>query len=135
MKGVEQVGWRFVAFVRLVPLFPFNVLNYTLGFTRIKLLHYIIASYICILPAAITYTCLEYAGRETIAGGEGMMQKVLLALSILAVVSFIPRIIARLREGPKLTVEELHTQMQGSNTPLILDARTAEEYVGEERAL
>jgi uncharacterized membrane protein YdjX (TVP38/TMEM64 family) len=28
INGVENEGWRFVAFVRLVPLFPFNLLNY-----------------------------------------------------------------------------------------------------------
>jgi uncharacterized membrane protein YdjX (TVP38/TMEM64 family) len=32
--GVEQEGWRFVAFVRLVPVFPFTLLNYALGLTR-----------------------------------------------------------------------------------------------------
>ena len=37
VEGVEAEGWRFVAFVRLVPLFPFNLLNYTLGLTRIRL--------------------------------------------------------------------------------------------------
>ncbi|WP_338063196.1 TVP38/TMEM64 family protein [endosymbiont of Riftia pachyptila] len=30
-EGVENEGWRFVAFVRLVPLFPFNLLNYAVG--------------------------------------------------------------------------------------------------------
>jgi uncharacterized membrane protein YdjX (TVP38/TMEM64 family) len=34
--GVERAGWRFVAFVRLVPLFPFNLLNYALGLTRLS---------------------------------------------------------------------------------------------------
>jgi len=27
IDGVEAEGWRFVAFTRLVPLFPFNLLN------------------------------------------------------------------------------------------------------------
>ncbi|WPL16611.1 SNARE associated Golgi protein [Thiorhodovibrio winogradskyi] len=31
MQGVEAEGWRFVAFTRLVPLFPFNLLNYALA--------------------------------------------------------------------------------------------------------
>jgi uncharacterized membrane protein YdjX (TVP38/TMEM64 family) len=69
--GVEGEGWRFVAFVRLVPLFPFNLLNYALGLTRIRLLHYLVATYVCMLPGAFAYTCLGYAGRETVAGGEG----------------------------------------------------------------
>lgn len=96
--GVEAEGWRFVAFVRLVPLFPFNVLNYALGLTRIKLSHYIITSYLAMLPGALAYTYLGYAGREAVAGGEGLIQKVLLALALLAVVSFLPRLISRLRQ-------------------------------------
>ena len=31
IDGVENEGWRFVAFTRLVPLFPLNLLNYALG--------------------------------------------------------------------------------------------------------
>src|SRR4030065_574344 len=44
INGVEAEGRRFVAFVRLVPLFPFNLLNYALGLTRIRLLHYVVTS-------------------------------------------------------------------------------------------
>lgn len=61
-QGVEEEGWRFVAFVRLVPLFPFNLLNYALGLTRIRFSHYLLASYICMLPGALAYTYLGYAG-------------------------------------------------------------------------
>lgn len=100
-QGVEGEGWRFVAFVRLVPLFPFNLLNYALGLTRIKLSHYIIASYLCMLPGAIAYTYLGYAGREAIAGNEDAIQIGLLALALLAMVSFLPRLIRRLRQSPR----------------------------------
>ncbi|MBD3609023.1 MAG: VTT domain-containing protein [Gammaproteobacteria bacterium] len=131
-KGVEQEGWRFVAFVRLVPLFPFNALNYALGLTRIKLSHYLIASYICMLPGAIAYTYLGYAGREAMSGGEGLMQKILLALALLAVVSFLPRIIGRLREGPKFTTDELKQRLEQADKPLVLDVRVVDEYVGEQ---
>ncbi len=96
-EGVEKEGWRFVAFVRLVPLFPFNLLNYALGLTRIKFLHYLIATYICMLPGAIAYTYLGYAGREAVSGNEGLIQKGLLALGLLALVAFLPRFINRLR--------------------------------------
>ena len=37
INGVEGDGWRFVAFVRRVPLFPFKLLNYALGLTRLRL--------------------------------------------------------------------------------------------------
>ena len=35
-QGVDKHGWKIVAFTRLIPLFPFNLLNYALGLTRIK---------------------------------------------------------------------------------------------------
>ncbi len=98
-QGVEQEGWRFVAFVRLVPVFPFNILNYALGVTRIQLSHYVIASYICMLPGTIAYTYLGYVGRTAIEGGEAIVQKILLALALLALTAFLPRLIRRIREG------------------------------------
>lgn len=129
--GVEGEGWRFVAFVRLVPLFPFNLLNYALGLTRIKFLHYLIATYVCMLPGAFAYTYLGYAGREAVAGGEGLIQKGLLALALLAVVAFLPRIISRFRQGPTLSIEELNERMNRGDELLLLDVRTTDDYQGE----
>jgi uncharacterized membrane protein YdjX (TVP38/TMEM64 family)/rhodanese-related sulfurtransferase len=132
INGVEGEGWRFVAFVRLVPLFPFNLLNYALGLTRLRLLPYIIATYIFMLPGAIAYTYLGYAGREAVAGGEGMIQKGLLALALLAVVAFLPRLIGTLRRGPMLETDEFRRRRETDKDLLVLDVRTAEDFVGEQ---
>ena len=53
VDGVEAEGWRFVALMRLVPLVPFNLLNYALGLTRISLRAYVVASAVCMLPGAM----------------------------------------------------------------------------------
>jgi len=132
INGVEGEGWRFVAFVRLVPLFPFNLLNYALGLTRLRLLHYIIATYLFMLPGAIAYTYLGYAGREAVAGGEGMIQKGLLALALLAVVAFLPRVIGNLRRGPMMETEEFRQRLDTDKNLLVLDVRTSEDFVGEQ---
>ena len=101
IAGVEAEGWRFVAFVRLVPLFPFNLLNYALGLTRIPLAHYVVASLICMAPGTIAFTYLGYAGREAFAGGETLVRTGLIALGLLALAAFIPRIVRRIRAaGP-----------------------------------
>lgn len=131
INGVEAEGWRFVAFVRLVPLFPFNLLNYALGLTRIRLLHYLISTYVFMLPGAIAYTYLGYAGREAIGGGEGLIQKILIALALLAVVAFLPRIIGNIRRGPTIDIPELKRRIE-NNGALVLDVRTAQEFVGEQ---
>lgn len=131
INGVEGEGWRFVAFVRLMPLFPFNLLNYALGLTRIRFLHYLLATYVFMLPGAIAYTYLGYAGREAIGGGEGLMQKILIALALLSLVAFLPRIIGNIRRGPTIDVTELKKRIADNKT-LVLDVRTAQEFVGEQ---
>jgi uncharacterized membrane protein YdjX (TVP38/TMEM64 family) len=132
INGVEGEGWRFVAFTRLVPLFPFNLLNYALGLTRIKLSHYLLATYTCMLPGAIAYTYLGYAGREAIGGGEGLIQKVLLAIALLAVVAFLPRLIGKLRRGPMVDIPQLKQRLDAGEDVLVLDVRTPEEFSGEQ---
>lgn len=131
-QGVEGEGWKFVAFVRLVPVFPFNLLNYALGLTKIKFSHYSIATYIFMLPGAIAYTYLGYVGREAIAGGEGLIQKVMLALAFLAIVGFLPGLIGRLRRGPMMEVAALKQMLDSGEECLLLDVRTAEEYAGDQ---
>ena len=132
INGVEGEGWRFVAFTRLVPLFPFNLLNYALGLTRIRLSHYLLATYTCMLPGAIAYTYLGYAGREAVGGGEGLVQKALLALALLAVVAFLPRLIGKLRRGPMLDISQLKQRLDAGEHMLVLDVRTAEDFAGEQ---
>ena len=131
-QGVEGEGWRFVAFVRLVPLFPFNLLNYALGLTRIRFSHYLIATYLFMLPGAIAYTYLGYAGREAIAGSEGLIQKALLALALVGLVAFLPRLIGRLRRGPMMGVVQLKEKLDQQQDVLVLDVRTAADYIGEQ---
>lgn len=131
-NGVEGEGWRFIAFVRLMPLFPFNVLNYALGLTRIKLSHYVITSYLCMLPGAIAYTYLGYAGREAVGGGEGMIQKGLLALALLGTVMFLPSLIGRLRQKPMIAIPELKQRLDNGEKIVVLDVRAPAEFVGEQ---
>ncbi len=100
IEGVEAEGWRFVAFVRLVPLFPFNLVNYALGLTRIPLAAYAAASFVCMFPGALAYAWLGHAGREALAGGTGAIRNALFALALLAFVAFLPRLVRRVQRKP-----------------------------------
>ncbi len=97
IAGVDAQGWRFVALVRLVPLFPFNLTNYALGLTRIRFLPYLATSFVCMAPGAIAYTWLGYAGRDAAAGNMQAVRYGLLGLGALAAVALLPRLIASLR--------------------------------------
>ena len=137
IDGVEQEGWRFVAFVRLVPFLPFNLLNYALGLTRIRLAHYVLASYLFMLPGALAYTYLGYAGREAIAGADGMLQKGLAALALLAAVAFLPRFARRLHgdsaisAGERVCAAELKQRLARHEDITVLDVRPAKDCTGE----
>ena len=53
--AVGREGWKIVGLTRLSPIFPFNLLNYAYGLTRVSLRDYVIASWIGMLPGAVMY--------------------------------------------------------------------------------
>jgi len=65
----ERHGAFAVALTRLVPLFPFNLLNYGLGLTRVRLGTYVFWSWLCMLPA--TVLCVVGADAVSQAVREG----------------------------------------------------------------
>ncbi len=132
IKGVEEEGWRFVAFTRLVPLFPFNLLNYALGLTRISFSQYSLATYIFMLPGALAYTYLGYMGKELATGGEDIIQKIMLALALLATVIFMPRIIKQFRRSSMLEITELKSMLDNNQDLLLLDVRSEADYYGQQ---
>lgn len=94
-EGIDAEGWRFVAFVRLVPLFPFNILNYLLGLSAIPLMHYVMATFICMIPGSLAYTYMGYAGREAMGGADNMVLKIATAFGLLAGVAMLPILLRR----------------------------------------
>lgn len=54
-ETTEREGWKIVAFTRLIPLFPYNFLNFAFGLTRIKFTHYALATFFFMLPGIIAY--------------------------------------------------------------------------------
>lgn len=54
-EGVQKRGWIYVATTRLIPLFPYNLLNYAFGLSKIRFLEYLLTSWICMLPATAAY--------------------------------------------------------------------------------
>lgn len=128
INGVEAEGWRFVAFVRLVPIFPFNLLNYALGLTRLRFIEYFIATWVFMIPGAIAYTYIGYAGREAVSGNAGFIKNILIALALLSVVIFLPRFIATIRRGPTIDIAELKRRIDTDST-LVLDVRSEKEFL------
>ena len=62
----EKHGAIIVAIVRLVPFFPFNLVNYGFGLTKVRFWTYVFWSWLCMLPATILYIVLTDAVIQTI---------------------------------------------------------------------
>ncbi|RPI08224.1 MAG: TVP38/TMEM64 family protein [Zetaproteobacteria bacterium] len=56
--AVAREGWKIVGLTRLSPAFPFNLLNYAYGVTRVSLRHYILASLFGMMPGTLMYVYL-----------------------------------------------------------------------------
>lgn len=57
-KAVGEQGAIVVLLTRLSPIFPFSLLNYGLGLTQVKLSHYILASWLGMIPGTVLYVYL-----------------------------------------------------------------------------
>ena len=99
MRQVDAEGWRFVAFVRLVPIFPYNIVNYLFGLTRIPFHHYVLATVVFMAPSTVAYTWLGYASRQVVEGDTHQIRYALMALALLAVLIFVPRFFMRFRKS------------------------------------
>jgi uncharacterized membrane protein YdjX (TVP38/TMEM64 family) len=90
---VEHDGWKVVAFTRLVPLFPFNLLNYAFGLTRIKFTHYAAATFIFMLPACIAFIVFSSSLVDLIKGN--LSPAFLIGLGLIIIISLIPVVYKR----------------------------------------
>ena len=54
-EAVARQGWKIVLLIRLSPIFPFNLLNYAFGLTRVSLRAYFFASWVGMLPLTVLY--------------------------------------------------------------------------------
>ncbi len=77
-RATEAQGVWIVAMTRLVPMFPFAVLNYAFGLTRIGFAKYIIVSSICMVPGFLVVVLGSAAIVEAVT--EGIIPWVMLAI-------------------------------------------------------
>lgn len=67
-RAVADEGWKIVGLTRLSPVFPFSLLNYAFGLTRVTLRDYVLASWIGMMPGTVMYV---YLGSLAQVGASG----------------------------------------------------------------
>lgn len=101
--------WILVLLLRLSPLFPFNLLNYAFGLTKVRVTRYMVASWVGMLPGAFMYAyfgSLLGTVAEVAAGSEQLPESpvkwvlyVLGFVATAAVVVFVSKRARRRVEG------------------------------------
>lgn len=93
--GVEEKGWIYVAITRLIPLFPFNLLNYAFGLTKIKFSHYVLASFVFMLPGTAAYVILSSSLLDILKGK--ISTEFIVGFLLVLIVSLIPLIYRKVK--------------------------------------
>jgi uncharacterized membrane protein YdjX (TVP38/TMEM64 family) len=102
-RAIGKEGLKIVFLLRLSPVFPFNLLNYSLGLTQVRLVDYFVAS-IGMLPGSLLYVytgkvagdVAAVVGGQTIEKGAGDWLVLVLGLVATAIVTvFVTRIARR----------------------------------------
>lgn len=96
-RGFAENAFNYLMTLRLIPIFPFFLVNLLCGLTRIRLSTYMLATAIGIVPGSFVYA---YAGRQL--GGLNSMADiatpgVLLAFTLLGLLALAPVLYRRLR--------------------------------------
>ena len=92
---VARNGWKVVAFTRLIPAFPFNLLNYAFGLTKISFVQYVVVSFICMLPACIAFIVFSSSLLGLITGK--VSPTLLMGIALIVGVSLIPVLYRRFK--------------------------------------
>jgi len=116
-RAVAEEGWKIVLLTRLSPVFPFTLLNYAFGLTRVKLSHFVLASWLGMIPGTVMYV---YLG-SLVSVGSGHRQRtnaewVLYGVGLLATISvtvFVTRL-ARKALAKKISTNVTLKDRQGN---------------------
>jgi uncharacterized membrane protein YdjX (TVP38/TMEM64 family) len=98
--GFAKNGFSYLLTLRLIPFFPFFLVNLLSGLTRVKVSTYVVATAVGIIPGSVVYT---FAGRQlgTINSlSELVSPRLLLAFSLLGLLMLIPVVYRKFTETP-----------------------------------
>ena len=119
LDGVENEGWRFVTFIRLVPIFHYASVSYALGATRLRFREFAIPTAICLIPGSFAFTWLGHTGREAATSTEDLVVNAMLAVGLIAVLAFIPRIMMRARRRHGINYADM-VEIHAAGEPMVV---------------
>lgn len=120
-RDLETRGFLRVLQLRLIPLVPFNLLNFGCGLTRVRFLPYVLATAVGTLPGTAIYVYVGYsASRLWLGQGPDrrlLVLHVVVSLVLLAAVTAVPVLARRLRKETSHEADPDRTRDAGGGVP------------------
>jgi uncharacterized membrane protein YdjX (TVP38/TMEM64 family) len=118
--AVGREGWKIVGLTRLSPIFPYNLLNYAYGLTKVSFKGYFFASWVGMLPGTVMYVYIgSLAASLATLGGErtrSTLEWVLYAVGLVATVVVTIFVTRVARNALRQRVEEPQREREGGGT-------------------
>lgn len=102
-EKVAQHGWKIVAFTRIVPIFPYFLLNYAYGLTRVSLAAFVVATFFAMLPWTIAFILFSSNILSLLQGKISIW--LIIGLVLVVIVSLIPMIYKRVKAKEGVPLE------------------------------
>ncbi len=94
-RSIEGNAFELILALRFTPIAPFNIINFLLALTPVKVDTYTLATFIGVIPGSIAYTWLGTSGK--IAFQDGDRLQFICASSFLVILSVLPILYKRWR--------------------------------------
>lgn len=107
-EGIKTDGLYFILFIRLVPVFPFNGINFASGLTKVRFRDYFIGTAIGIIPASFVFANAASKAAEAASSGK-IGAAFYLSFALLGVIALIPVVYKRIK-SKKQSGEEVGDQ-------------------------
>lgn len=98
-RGLTESGMSYLLFLRLVPLFPFFLVNLACGITGLPLRTYVAGTMVGILPGSFVYANAGASLASINSMGDIASLRVLISFALLGIFALIPAIYRRMKAG------------------------------------
>ncbi len=101
LSEFHRNDFNYLLFLRLVPLFPFWLINIATAFTPIKVQTYVLATLIGIIPGAFVFTNLGQSLGHIESTDQLLTFRTMSALMLLGIFALVPILVKKLRHHKK----------------------------------
>jgi uncharacterized membrane protein YdjX (TVP38/TMEM64 family) len=95
---IRRHAFLYLLFLRMVPVFPFFVVNIAPAFTTIPLATFVAATFAGAIPATFVYASLGEALGRAASLADALSPRTFILLALLGVLALLPVVVAKLRE-------------------------------------